>query len=235
MVLMHGCRIGSTHLECILRHILPNGPASGARRPKCPYCRKAIQPLELKLIKKLAEMAAAERADGSGNTIPDPACLQQPADAAEPAKPPPKKRRSSYSSKQGEGNEEEEKAPPPQHAWPSHNGPFPCPKCGEVFSRKANMQRHVEHWHPPGGIPPRKHKQKPSMENYVAGCAPCKRGFKTAAALKQHMQRPSVHYCYTAEGARDYVEWAAADDAAAAAAAAPEEEVAAPATAEAPE
>ena len=40
---------------------------------------------------------------------------------------------------------------------------------------------------------------------------------------------------YTAEGARDYVEWAAADDAAAAAAAAPEEEVAAPATAEAPE
>ena len=74
-----------------------------------------------------------------------------------------------------EGNEEEEKAPPPQHAWPSHNGRFPCPKCGEVFSRKANMQRPVEHWHPPGGIPPRKHKQKPSMELYIAGCAPCKR------------------------------------------------------------
>ena len=49
------------------------------------------------------------------------------------------------------------------------------------------------------------------------------------------MQRPSVHFNYTAEQAKAYAEWAAAEDAAAAAAAAPEEEVAAPATAEAPE
>ena len=82
VVLQHGCSIGSTHYECLLPHIERQDPRSGPRRPRCPHCRKHLELAEVKLIKVLAEKAKAERADGSGNTIPDPACLQQPADAA---------------------------------------------------------------------------------------------------------------------------------------------------------